>query len=144
MYFFQNIMDVCSFSVLFEEISCGQNNNISPSSKCLPLQSCDSNITAHLASNHIATTSITSEHDLIKARVGLFNDTASDLIICPNHRFLLGKGWRSSRLCMARDPLQHCSKRHKVSSATLSVSQSQQIWQKYGILIPVGAGNTNV
>ncbi|XP_078338287.1 uncharacterized protein LOC111121882 isoform X2 [Crassostrea virginica] len=41
---------------------------------------------------------------------------------------------------MARDPLQHCSKRHKVSSATLSVSQSQQIWQKYGILIPVGAG----
>ena len=135
-------MDVCSFSSLNTEISCGPNRNIAPSSKCLPLYSCHGDIILYLRSCHIAPSSIRTECDLIKARAGLFEDSThqDDLIICPNHRFYLGKGWRSSRLCMAVEPLQNCSRTHKISNATISYLQSQQICRKYGILIPVGAG----
>lgn len=134
-------MDVCSFSFM-TEISCGQNINISPDSKWLPIRSCNGNILPHLRNLHVSSSTITSEFDLILARSGYFEEFhyVDDHIICPNHRFHLGKGFRGRQLCMAKEPLPNCNQKHKASNTTIPRAQSEQIYYQHGILIRIGAG----
>lgn len=134
-------MSLCSFSSL-DEIKCGCNGNISPNTNIV-FSLCDSDITSHLQANHIPCSTIKTECDLIKARAGYYeeNTNINNYVICPNHRFHLGKGWRRSRLCMAGAPLPNCSKKHKASTYnSISLLQSYEIWKQYKIVVPVGAG----
>ncbi|CAC5407949.1 unnamed protein product [Mytilus coruscus] len=130
----------CSFSSFSDKIQCGRNINIVPSEKCLPLNNCKDDIQKHLRLCHISLATVTWEYDLIKERAGFFDELLDSLIICPNHRFMIGKGWRRSRLCMAKEPLPHCSGKHKASNTSVSLDQSRRIWRQSGILIPVGSG----
>ena len=133
-------MEVCSFGFM-SHITCGPNNNINPDSRWLPIRSCVADINSHLRALHISLSTITSEYDLILARSGYFEEKVDDHIICPNHRFHLGRGFRRRKLCMSREPLPNCKNKHKASDiVTLSLVQSQQISRHYGILIPLGTG----
>ncbi|CAC5406446.1 unnamed protein product [Mytilus coruscus] len=130
----------CSF-LFSDKIQCGRNINIVPSEKCLPLNNCKDDIQKHLRLCHISLATVTWEYDLIKERAGFFDELLDSLIICPNHRFMIGKGWRRSRLCMAKEPLPHCSGKHKASNTSVSLDQSRRIWRQIGILIPIGSEN---
>ncbi|VDI05698.1 Hypothetical predicted protein [Mytilus galloprovincialis] len=134
-------METCSFSFI-SNTPCGPNGNISPESKCLSIRSCVGSILSHLRATHIAVSTIKSEYDLIKARSGYFEETEAidDHIICPNHRFHLGKGFRRKKVCMSKEPLSNCCHTHQASDTTVSLTHSQQIYKQYGILIPVGSG----
>ncbi|CAC5379457.1 unnamed protein product [Mytilus coruscus] len=115
---------ICSFSSFSDKIQCGRNINIVPSEKCLPLNNCKDDIQKHLRLYHISLATVTWEYDLIKERAGFFDELLDSLIICLNHIFMIGKGWRRSRLCMAKEPLPHCSGKHKASNTSVSLDQS--------------------
>lgn len=44
------------------------------------------------------------------------------------------------KLCMLKPPLQTCNGKRKIEKATVTVQQSRDILEQFGILIPVGAG----
>ncbi|XP_063438390.1 uncharacterized protein LOC134719312 [Mytilus trossulus] len=134
-------METCSFSFI-SETPCGPNGNSSPESKWLPIRSCVGSILSHLRATHIGVSTFRFEYDLIKARSGYFEETEAidDHIICPNHRFHLGKGFRRRKVCMSKEPLSNCCNKHQASDTTVSLIQSQQIYKQYGILIPFGSG----
>ncbi|VDH93517.1 Hypothetical predicted protein [Mytilus galloprovincialis] len=48
--------------------------------------------------------------------------------MCPNHRYYLGKGWKASKLCMLKPPLQTCNGKRKIEKATVTVQQSRDIF----------------
>lgn len=41
---------------------------------------------------------------------------------------------------MMKESIQTCNGKRKIENATLTLQQSKHIWEKFGILIPVGAG----
>lgn len=129
----------CSFSN-HSSFRCSENKNIQPSTKITSLHSCVDDIGSHISANRVNPLSFTYEYELIKARAGLFNSDTTLFTICPNHRFHLGKGWKSSKLCMMKESIQTCNGKRKIENATLTLQQSKHIWEKFGILIPVGAG----
>lgn len=129
----------CSFSQ-YSRITCNTNFNTKPSSQICSFNSCRDNIDAHLSQIRINPSSLCNEQELVKFRAGLFEHETDQFTICPNHRYYLGKGWKASKLCMLKPPLQTCNGKRKIEKATVTVQQSRDILEQFGIRIPVGAG----
>ena len=116
----------------------------------VPLLSCVKDIESH--KSLWSFTCATSEQELILLRVGIFTTQqgVSNLSICPFHRSELGIGWqRSSNTCRVPNEIVHHS---QGKGNTMSVKGdrgverelSKVIFERTGILVPVGSGMTNV
>ena len=116
----------------------------------VPLLSCVKDIESH--KSLWSFTCATSEQELILLRVGIFTTQqgVSNLSICPFHRSELGIGWqRSSNTCRVPNEIAHHS---QGKGNTMSVKGdrgverelSKVIFERTGILVPVGSGMTNV
>ena len=92
-------------------------------------------------SSHLQTISVqdvSSEQELILARVGIFEfeeELLATTTICPKHRYQLGGGWFKRHTC--RFPGH---KGNAKPSRTINKSQSRTIVEKIGTLVPVGSG----
>lgn len=134
-------MSLCSFSAL-DEIKCGCHGNISPNTNIV-LSLCNSDITSHLQANHIPCSTIKTECDLIKARAGYYEENTSidNYVICPNHRFQLGKRMEEKQalhgLCTSSKLLQKTQSFNKQLHFIAT-----RLWnmETYKIVLPVGAG----
>ena len=65
----------------------------------LPLSSCSRDVSAHLRQISVSHKSVTSEKELILARVRLFDESGRDFTICPKHRDKLGVKFNASIKC---------------------------------------------
>jgi len=128
----------CSFAC-----HCDSNCDIS-SRRCqggnelLPLSSCARDRSSHLRQISVAHTRVSSEKELILARVGLFDEASLDFTICPRHRDQLGVKFRASIKC--QHPLHGNRKGKRERGINLRISK--EIKRKWNVVVPVGAGNT--
>ncbi|CAG2189295.1 unnamed protein product [Mytilus edulis] len=134
----------CSFGEFtsVNNIFC-ESNAKADCNKVLPLISCNKSIESHCRRFHINFKDVNNEADLLKYRGGLFDIPTEQCTICPNHRYRLGLGWRSSQLCM----LKYCSrgketqKRKKpLLKGTIALCQSLYLWKQRHQLIQIGSG----
>ncbi|XP_063397175.1 uncharacterized protein LOC134681468 [Mytilus trossulus] len=134
----------CSFGEFtsVNNIFC-ESNAKADCNKVLPLISCTKSIESHCRRFHINFKDVNNEADLLKYRGGLFDIPTEQCTICPNHRYRLGLGWRSSQLCM----LKYCSrgketqKRKKpLLKGTIALCQSLYLWKQRHQLIQIGSG----
>ena len=86
-----------------------------------PLNSCVSDVKAHLRGLQTTQSSVASERELILAGVGLFDDKGEDMVICPKHRALLGVKFCPSRKC--QHPLHGCRKGKVSRGVNLKMSK---------------------
>ena len=122
--FASHFNSTCNFSATF----LGKNESFS--------LSCTKDIKSHLRQLKVAQTSVSSEKDLILARVGLFDQEGNDMMVCPKHRAALGKWWIPTLKCY--HPL-HGNKRRKPEKGA-SLKMYKDIMTKWKVLVPVGAG----
>lgn len=104
----------------------------------LPLSSCSRDISAHLRQVSVSQTSVSSEKELILARVGLFDEGGRDFTICPKHRDKLGVKFKASIKC--QHPLHENRKGKRERGVNLRMSKEIKI--KWNVVVPVGAGKT--
>ena len=104
----------------------------------LPLSSCSRDISAHLRQISVSQTSVSSEKELILARVGLFDESSRDFTICPKHRDKLGVKFNASIKC--QHPL-HGNRKGKRERG-INLRMSKEIKNKWNVVVPVGAGKT--
>ena len=103
----------------------------------IPLNSCVDSIKEHLRDVKVSQTCVSSEKQLILARVGLFLDSDDrDFTICPKHRAQLGVRFWPSTKC--QHPL-HGNRRRKVDRG-IHLRMAIEIKAKWDIVVPVGAG----
>jgi hypothetical protein len=107
------------------ETECGdvsEKVNLNP--EILPLSMCKRNIDGHLST--VGLTDVTSEADLILARIGIFeydDEVLSRYTVCPKHRYQLGGGWHERFCC--RFP-EHSGKQ----KADKRIGKKQSKWIK--------------
>ena len=65
----------------------------------IPIASCNRDVNLHLKRVKLASSSVSSESELILLRAGFFNVDAQTKTVCPKHRDLLGLSWHPSRAC---------------------------------------------
>ena len=104
----------------------------------LPLSSCSRDISAHLRQVSVSQTSVSSEKELILARVGLFDEGGRDFTICPKHRDKLVVKFKASIKC--QHPLHENRKGKRERGVNLRMSKEIKI--KWNVVVPVGAGKT--
>ena len=107
-------------------------------SELLPLNSCSRDVSAHLRQVSVSRTSVSSEKELILARVGLFDEGGIDFTICPKHRDQLGVKFKASIKC--QHPLHENRKGKRERGVNLRMSK--EIKMKWNVIVPVGAGKT--
>ncbi|XP_061179394.1 uncharacterized protein LOC133188021 [Saccostrea echinata] len=106
--------------------------------KILPLTCCQNSVDSHLQKHSINRRSIQNECDFIKTRAGLFNEDDETLTICPKHRYILGVGWRSSKMCSLG---WKCAKKSRSNSkGTITKEQSFFLKKHHDVLIQIGSG----
>lgn len=93
-------------------------------------------ISAHLRQISVSQTSVSSEKELILARVGLFDEGGRDFTICPKHRDQLGVKFKASIKC--QHPL-HGNRKGKRERG-VNLRMSKEIKTKWNVVVPVGAG----
>lgn len=98
---------------------------------------CNLSIDAHLRQFSVCR-NIKSESELLKIRGGFFSEDDEILTICPKHRYVLGVGWRSSRMCSLGWTCNHQSKSN--SKGTITKEQSFFLKKYYDCLIRIGSG----
>ena len=125
----------CSFALLCDS-HCNISNR-SQGNELLPLSSCSRDITAHLRQISVAKCCVSSEKELILARVGLFGEDGRDFTICPKHRDELGVKFWTSIKC--QHPL-HGNRKGKRERG-INLRMSKEIKRKWNVVVPVGAGN---
>ena len=116
----------------------------------VPLLSCVKDIESH--QSLWSFTRVTGEQELILLRVGIFTmqQDASNLSICPFHRSELGIGWRrSSNACrVPNETAYHSHGKRNIKSVKgdrgVGREISKVIFERTGILVPVGSGMINV
>ena len=122
----------CSFAS-----RCDSHCDISSRGKeLLPLSSCSKDINAHLRQISVAQTGVSSEKELILARVGLFDEDGRDFTICPKHRDQLGVKFKASIKC--QHPLHGNCKGKRERGVNMRISKEIKI--KWNVVVPVGAG----
>ena len=135
----------CSF-LAFTGGHCGSDSkDRSRSVDCVPLFSCDRDISAHKSAFTLS--DVDNEVDLILSRASIFSTPAniSQQLICPAHCAALGIGWRRSANERCRIPviLSHHSddviKKPKAERG-LSKADSQLVLKESGTFLPVGSG----
>ena len=104
----------------------------------LPLSSCSRNLSAHLRQISASHKSVSSEKELILARVGLFDESGHDFTVCPKHRDKLGVKFNASIKCQR--PL-HGNRKGKRKRG-VNLRMSKEIKSKWNVVVPVGAGKT--
>ena len=116
----------------------------------VPLLSCVRDIESH--KSLWSFTGVTGEQELILLRAAIFTtqQDVSNLTICPFHRSELGIGWRRScNTCRVPNEITHHSHgkgNTKSVKGDRGVGReiSKLIFERTGILVPVGSGMTNV
>ena len=108
----------------------------------IPLTECKKEISSHKST--WAFSGVESEEDLILARAGIFYPTSKDqrhLNICPYHHSELGIGWRRGKdIC--KIPLELATHTNvRKGERGIGRETSKIIFQKTGLLVPVGSGN---
>lgn len=127
----------CSFTA-YSGTPCGINPRIKTEIQTISLQSCQKDITSHVAYYKIV--GIQNEIDLILARTGNFSADPTELTICPLHRDIFGIGWkRRSSLCSIPDGIAVHKKPNRPDRG-VGKALSQKIFTDTQIVVPVGAG----
>ena len=112
----------------------------SRSLEIVTLRNCSKDISNHYS--HWSFSGVTTESDLILARVGIFREEETQRLdtICPHHRRELGLGWRrnSSKCCVTQILSQHGAKRK--ADRGISKRVSEHIFKTTGMFFPVGSG----
>ena len=116
----------------------------------VPLLSCVKDIESH--KSLWSFTGVTGEQELILLRAGIFTaqQDVSNQSICPFHRSELGIGWRrSSNTCSVPNEIAyHSQGKGNIKSVKgdrgVGREISKVIFERTGILVPVGSGITNV
>ena len=122
----------CSFAVHCTS-ECDVSTRYSDRTQFFPLNSCVSDVKAHLKELQTTKSCVASERELILARVGLFVEEGKDMVICPKHRVLLGVPYCPSRKC--QHPL-HGRRKGK----GVNLKMSKEIKETWDVLVPVGSG----
>ena len=125
----------CSFAS-FSDHKCDISPRYPGIKEYFPVTSCTKDVRSHLRQVKVSQTTVSTEKDLILARVGLFSDDGATRTICPRHRAELGLMWRTSRKCA--HPLHGARKNKPERRAGLDMSK--YIMEKWNVLVPVGAG----
>ncbi|XP_073238611.1 uncharacterized protein [Porites lutea] len=125
----------CSFAVHCTS-ECDVSTRYPDRTQFFPLNSCVSDVRAHLRELQTTQSCVASERELILARVGLFDEEGKDMVICPKHRVLLGAKYCPSRKC--QHPL-HGRRKGKVSRG-VNLKMSKEIKETWDVLVPVGSG----
>ena len=144
------MMAVCSFKAIVGSPCSYDRRDHSKSLNEVPLLSCIKDIERHKCLWSF--TGVTGEQELILLRAGIFTmrQDVSDLTICPFHRSELGIGWRrSSNTCRVPNEIAHHSQgkgNTKSVKGDRGVGReiSEVIFERTGILVPVGSVMTNV
>ena len=79
----------CSFAVHCTS-ACDVSTRYPDRTQFFLLNSCVSDVKAHLRGLETTQSCVASEREPILARVGLFEEKGEDLVICPKYRALLG------------------------------------------------------
>lgn len=129
---------VC-FMSLKDESGCGEFKG---ESNLVPLNECNSDITAHLRRCHLTKENIT-ESELILLRAGYFSKTAQqveNMFVCPRHRANLGKDWGNQTGRTACQYPDHKGKQKGVKSdRAVTVRIAREVKEVFDITIPVGS-----
>ena len=133
----------CSFSKSMND--CGANpmdKSVNPNVLCIPLMSCDADISGHMKQLHLG--GISNEVELILTRAGLFDLTKEEIdgrTICPRHRAQLGNRWRqTTRTCCIPNTLStHKETRRPKGERPVNASNSKKILQITGELVAPGS-----
>ena len=86
----------CSFAS-FSDHKCDISPRYPGIKEHFPVTSCTKDVRSHV--RQVSQTTVSTEKDLILARVGLFGDDGATRTICPRHRAELGLMWITSRKC---------------------------------------------
>ena len=132
----------CTFSS--EGSPCGAARFAPDDTSILPLKSCNADISSHLHSLHLQSSSL-SEWELIANRKGMFNHDPEEvklMTVCPKHRYNLGTNWSGARSVSCKYPAhkgKHTSKGHGTPRRVNRV-MSEQIFDIYNTAVPIGSG----
>ena len=125
----------CSFSATIGG-KCGSSRGYT---ECMALNDCDSDISSHLANHHLSREN-TCETDLIPARAGLLELTEEqikNMMVCPAHRFTLGKYWQAPKTCQY--PRHHGKKSAVTGTHVINFKLAREIKNLFGEAAPVGS-----
>ena len=110
------------------------------------LSECNDSVESHLASLHLSRDhGLSTERDLILAQAGMFeidNASIATMKICAKHRHNLGKFWRPSTACVYPTHKSGSRKKSSKSRYSINLEMSKIIQQMFGILRPVGSGES--
>ena len=107
--------------------------------RLIPLASCMDSIKEHLRDVNVSHRCVSSEKELILARVGLFGGSEGHYsTVCPKHRARLGVRFRPSTKC--QHPL-HGNRRGKVERG-VNLKMAREVKAKWNTVVSVGAGNS--
>ena len=132
---FCEMAGVCSFSA----VTGGNCGSIQGYTECAALNNCDGDISSHLAHHHV-TRQNTCEKDLILTRAGLLELTEeqiTNMMVCPAHRFTLGKYWQVPKLCQY--PRHHGKKTAVTGTHVVNFKLAREIKNLFGEVTPVGS-----
>ena len=104
------------------------------------LGECNDSITTHLNNCHLSRESMT-EFELILTRAGVFElplPKVSEMMICPKHRYSLGKYWKQRRPCQY--PMHHGGRKAIKSRDAVNVNMAKEIKKLHGVIVPIGPG----
>ena len=125
----------CSFSATIGG-KCGSSRGYT---ECIALNDCDGDISSHLANHHLSREN-TRERDLILARASLLELTEEQIknvMVCPAHRFTLGKYWRAPKTCQY--PRHHGKKWAVTGTHVINFKLAREIKNLFGEAAPVGS-----
>ena len=133
----------CSFSGIVGGSCTCERRYRAKNTEVIPLLHCNQEIAGHKST--WKTADVETEVELILARASIFNfpENIAQLTICPYHRSSLGIGWRSgSQRCqIPRDLSNHNDERKwPRGERGLGKIGSDFVYQKTGVLVPVGSG----
>ena len=122
----------CSFAVHCTS-ACDVSSRYPYRTQFFPLNSCVSDVKAHLRELQTTQSCVASERELI---LGLFDEKGEDMVICPKHRALLGVKYCLSRKCQY--PL--LGRRTGKVSRGVNLKMSKEMKETWDVLVPVGSG----
>jgi len=103
------------------------------------LNSCDGDISSHLRNHHLSRENV-CEKDLILARAGLLELTEEQVknsMVCPAHRFTLGRYWQAPKTCQYP---RHLGKKTAVTGThVINFKLAREIENIFGEAAPVGS-----
>ena len=100
--------------------------------ECVPLNSCNGDISSHLQNHHPSKENV-CEKNLILARAGLLELTeeqVKNMTVCPAHRFTLGKYWQAPK---------NCQYPAVIGTHVINFKLAKEIKNIFGEVAPVGS-----